>query len=1064
MRKTFAILLSLVLVAVAVFAFAVSASADAPLADNVTFTTTEGKTVVLNATDTEYIGNDTDKTEGIITFDADKAILTIEDIKGFKKMSFSKSLTLVVKGENFIEDEKGSEVIVQQVVNADDALEKECVFTVKGDGKLNVVASIYAIVVKRNIEITDKVTVNVNCVLEDRNGWSEGIHVNNQGKDMIFSGDAVVNCTSHGMSAIRSASEQGGSVIVKDNAKVTGIVENPAKDSVRALHAPNFKMTGGELTLLVHEIYGGVNYNGSNSKIPGVASMYGMVVTGKTEVLGGKIDIDVVSDYTETSTAVGMHLEGKDPIVLEKANIDILVKYGRGVSSTPGAIQTKNAKEMTITNCNLKIDAPLATYAISVNDVAAKKRDAIFDLKFIGSKVEGNSIYMIGSPDTAEKDLFVSEIKIGFDKTNSADYRVTKGVVAGSCTVTTDATFLSGADFTSKVGLVTGDPSVQAFTVSITPPAGSDIVLSASKRNLTEKDAAKLGVALDAISYDPYTATVYLNNANGSIYRIWASNAVTFNVKGENSVVMPQAPSGGTNSAFGTNGSMTITGDGSLTVGGYVYAMLCYSSLTVEKDVNVKVISQSTNAIHIGAQSGDALDARPMIVKDNAKVDVLATDRGIYIAGSSPSLELQDNAKVTVSPANKEKAFNQGVLLYTNSDNKTGSQDMVLTVSDKASLVIAGGQRGVELNCYADDEKGIATTTVVNTVVEITDDASVDLTGSAQALLYNTDKKNNVNVLRISENANAKFTQIDATKKGESCAAVWLSGPDNTVTMTTSGRVDMNATSSGWRGAFYITGVKYDVLIEDTTLNVSNISSSIAKNGADIANGINFDCKGDGKFVIGGKAVVSTYAEKNGEEYANRAHGLFLHPDHVLTIQDDAVFNASAGGDSKDSTGAGIHLKASAIVVKDNGKMNILAKGTAVAGVTFESKSSITAEGNAYVTIVGEGKDVSAIRAYNRSAKGVIEVKDGTSVVEMFGDPAVNVKNRKTTFTCSSIKAGDTKEKAKAVENVTGKEGYVILMGQNPKTSDISVAPFIILGLMAVAATSAVILRKRHSN
>ncbi len=1045
MKKTYAILLSLVLVVAAVFALSVSASADAPLATSVTVTHQSGS-VTLDGTTTEFVGSAATGTTGKITFDAAKAELTLENVTGVKKITTSDVATIIVKGENTLKDETADNIIRH------DSSDNTSLLTIKGDGVLNVIGKQYTIVSTASLEVTGNVILNAETLLKDSTGWSEAIHINNAGLDLIFSGNAVVTAKSHCTAAIRNAA--AGSIVIKDNAKVNAVMDDVSWDTARAIDAKNFKMTGGELNV---DMFG--------ARVPGVANFYGVHVEGgKMEVLGGKLNVSVGSAYVGTTGLVAINLVNASPVVFEKADVNLTVEYARSHSDSPAVIHLSGVSGMKVTDCNIKIDAEKSTSMISPLNVGDTAETAVFDLDFTRTKIEGIAAYMVSSTDTdKEKTPYVSAINVDFDKSNTADVRVNTAVVNDVCKAKTDASFLSGADFASKVALITGSPITKVVTVSITPPIGADFTLSARKRTLTAEEAAKLGVSQDSIVYDPHTASVTINNMNGDVNRLYANGPVTYVVKGENSITMlPNSA----DAAFGAGDKMIVTGDGSLTVSGGNCAVMCPGEMIFEGYVKLKVISHSTNAIHISCTS----DPGPcsLVVRGNAQLDVLATSRGIHNPGAKPSVLIQDDAKVSIAPLGS--TMTQGIYLLADIDDGTGSQDAVVEVSGNASLKIdKAASVGILYQYTAKDDgenkKAIDEKTVINTILNISGNAKVDVAAREQGVLFNVGTTGICTAtLNITDSATAKFSSIDGTNKSAKGAAVQMTSSKNSVTMDTTGVVEMFANVGGWRGAFYMTGVDYDVVIRDTILNVSNISTSVASSNPEVTNAINFSCTGAGNFVLAGKAVVTAYAEKNGEGATNCAHGLFLHPNHTLTVQDDAVFNTTATGDSKANTGAGIHLKESFLLVKDNGKMNILAKGTAVAGITFEGVSGLTVEGNGKVSITAEGEDVVGVRSYNRNARGTIDVKEGTGYIEMIGDPAVSTKNRKITINSAIMKTGDTKKDAEVVEKITGKEGYVLLAAKNPPTSDLSITAFVIVGLIAVASTAAVILRKKYND
>ncbi len=1064
MKKTFAILLSLVLVVTVVFAFVIgSSAAESPKVTSVTITDAEGATHVLDETITSY----TAKT-GTAIFNAASGELTLDNVSGVKKIDAKNgSLTIIVMGTNTIEFEDGSDII-SLGSDLSDAVSN---LLIKGDGTLNVKAKKYLFMVHAgSLEVTGNVTLNLESTAVET--ISDTLYIHSSGTDMIFSGNSVVNSVTAGCTGIRNAGT--GSLIIRDNAQVTSSMKGPNVWSRSAVNCRNFKMTGGSLKVDMETkgLPSGTGTYACNA----VAVSGSVDKPAKVEFLGGKVNIDLVGTVNTTTAFSALSVNTADAVTFKNTEFNTNVEFSGSDSGKTGVFNFVGVPGLTVTDCSVNVAAAKCGTLFCVAAVGDTKANAVFKLDFNDTTLNGEcGQFLDVTTSTEQKHLFVSSINLDLDKSNVVDLALPRGVLnpdaKAIANISTNATFVSGADFNSTIALITGNPELELFTITITPPKGYDITLTPGKRTLTESEAALIDIPVDSIVYDPANAAVILNNMTGGVNRLWASGNVNYVLKGENTVTMKKHL--GSYRAFGSSGNMTISGDGYLTISGGTNVLVCKDRLILEDNAKVKVISNknSTNdyGIHL---SGDGDNA--MIVRGNAQLDVLTDVKGIYLAGGQPYLQITDNAKVNIAPI-AEQFVGQAIYLCPDVDNGTGSQDAVVEVSGNASLKINNGASiGVEFGFVpktdTKDKNGnvvegieVKQETSVNAIFDILDNAFVDITANNQAVYFNVNSEGDSAVLRIEDTANAKFSNIDTTNKGTQGAAVEMYSPKNVVSFTTTGTVDMSGNVGGNRATFYLRGMDYDVLVKDTVLNVSNVSASTITPNGDIAKAINFDGKGTGAFVVAGKAVVTVKAEKNGEEQGNRAWGLYLNSGHRMTIQDDAIVNATSGGDSKISLGSAVYLEKASILITDNGKLNALATGTSTAGLIFEGASSLTVEENGKVSIIGEGEGVAGVRPANRTAKGVIEVKDGSGMIEVFGDPAFNIKQKKITTECAILKAGDTKKNAKSVDSVTGTEGYVLLAAKNPPTSDLSIAIFIVVGFVAIATTAVVILRKRYS-
>ena len=1107
MKKTFAILLSVVLSVVVLFAFALGTAADSVLTvSSVTIIDADDNTVVLDETNTTYSAK-----TGKITFDASTGTLTLDNVSGVKNIrGRDGSLTLVVKGTNTLEhegmnlisldtdvDDTGAPVDPSHITN----------ITVKGDGVLNVKGHNYLLMSRSgSIKVTDRVTLNLEA--NNPTGFTDVIHVASGGKDIVFSGKAAVNASVNGTTCFRNAGN--GSIILRNDAQVSATLTGTEVVSRTVFSSRKFKMFDGSLSVtmdaegLPHNITSGSTYTCTAISVSGTAD-----VSATAEFLGGNVDIDLVGTVNQKAAFSAVSVKTADSVTFKNTKLDVVIDYPGNSDNVTGVVNLVDVSALTVTNSKMNFSANKNVALFSVSQVGDTKENAVFKMDFNNTILTGECYRMVYCPSFNEaKPPFVSAINLDFDKSNVANLALAGGVLHSYAkaitTVTTNAKYLTGADFTSGVALITGDPESKVMTITVTPPKGANITLNAGKRTLNETDAKYLGVPADSIVYDPVTATVTLNNMNGSVNRLWASGSVTYVLKGENVITMK--PDLGKYYAFGSSEDTTIAGDGTLTISGGMCTIVSKNRLVIEDDAKVKVISNKNAdgdyAIHLTGDEDNSL-----IVRGNALLDVLAGESGIFLAGAQPYLQITENAKVTVAPI-EDSFAGQAIYLCPDIDNKTGSQDAVLEVSGNASLKIdKGAGVGVEFAFVASekvkDEEGnitetpaIQNTTAVNAVFEILDNAVVDIAASNQGVFFNVKGNTDSALFLIQDKAAAKFASIDPTSETTRGAAVEMYSTNNVVTMNTTGKVEMSSNAGGDRGTFFIRGTDYDVLVKDTVLNVTNVSTSKVSPGGDIACAINFDGKGDGKFVVAGKAVLTAKAEKNGTDKDNRAYGIFLNSDHTMTIQDNAWVNASSGGDSKVSLGAAIHLKKASVVVCDNGKLVARATGTSVAGIMFEGDSLLTVKENGKASISGEGEGVAGVRSYNRTAKGSIDVTDGSGAVEISGDPAFNVKLKKITVTASLIKAGENKKNAQEAKDVSGSEAYVFLsanakvvqmpsmgspmslgevqefqgMGNNEsmdlipgQSSTPSVLAFVIpaLALVAAAATVAVILWKK---
>lgn len=1045
MKKTLAICLSLMLVVAAVFALALGTNAAEVKASSVTLIDSTGGTHVLDAVTTTYNAG-----SGTATFDAATGTLTLNNATGLKRItSPNGALTIVAKGESTIVSD-GTHVLYANKTDASVPSN----LTIKGDGTLNVKATGFAI-----FSETGSITVTGDVVLNVESN-ADTIHLNGGGKDVIFGGNAVVNSLSHSTGGIRHVGS--GKVYVQENAVVTSVMEATANWAA-AMTARQFVMTGGTLNLKTVGL-----------DAPTPTTLNGLAVNGPVNITGGTINIEVdgVSQLADRVHAI--YLDVGNSMMIKNATLNLKVNTPKTGNGEAGVITTEETYWITTHKATINVDAPNTTALfvprnIDIDDGDANTKAATFDINLYETTITGVAKSFVETSDLyTATNPGVEAININVDKDCTLSFGASAGVLGAKCEkmvkATNEASMVQSSDFKAdSYGLYTGDPSIALLNVTVTPSIGADFVLNAGKPTLTAAEAAFMNVSTDSIVYDAGKGVVTFNNMNGEVNRVYVSGGnAKIVVKGENTITgLP-----GVANILGGNGEIEITGDGSLTVSGGNYTVCNPGKLVLSGDLKLKVISHSDNAIHVSrtAAPGDCA----LIVKDNVKLDIVAKTRGIYNPGARPIVKITDNADVSISSL--QGTSTQGVFLYADVDDGTGNQTALFEVSGNASFktapTIAQGVYVTYRGVAEDAPTALKEETVFNAVFTASGNAKVDISGFQQGIILGANRKGSIAKLNIVDAANVNVDNTDTTERFATGAAVWVSGDMNYVNMTTTGTVNMTSNAGGWRGSFFLSGNDYDILIKDTILNVTNISESKSASNPEVINAINPSCSGEnGKFVIAGKAVVTAYAERNGENATNRAHGLFLHPKHVLTIQDDAVLNSTASGDSKANTGAAIHLKGASILVKDNGKMNLAIKENAIAGITFEAESALTVEGNGKVVIDASAEEkMVAVRSYTRTTKGVIEVKEGTGSIEMFGDPAVSTAQRKLTIKSAVMKTGESKKKAETVEKITGKEAYVLLAAKNPPTSDYTVAAFAIVGLIAVATTAAVILRKKHND
>ena len=1030
MKKTFAILLSVVLSVVVLFAFVIGTSANSVNGvTSVTITDAEDNKIVLDETNATY----TAKT-GKITFDASTGALTLENVSGVKNIQGRDgALTVIVKGTNTLESD-GTNLISLEGGSVDSPTN----ILVKGDGVLNVKGTNYLLMSRSgSVEVTDRVTLNLQAT--NPTGFTDAIHVASRGKDIIFSEKAVVNAVVDGSSCFRNAGD--GSIILRDDVQVSALLSGTEVVSRTVFNSRKFKMVDGSLSVKLD-----AEGLPSNIKANSVYTCTAISVNGTADVpatadfLDGKVDINLVGTVNQKAAFAAISVNTAEAVTFKNTEFDFVIDYPGLSDNFTGVVNLVDVSALTVSNCKMNFSALKSVALFSVSQVGDTKENAVFKLDFNNTVLTGACYRMVSCPKFDEKKPpFVSAINLDFDKSNTADLSFEGGVFHGDVravtNVTTNASFLTGADFTSRVALITGDPESKVMSITITPPKGSNITLNAGKRVLSEKDAEFLGVPVNSIIYDPLNATVVLDNMNGSVNRLWASDNVTYILKGENTITMK--PELGKYYAFGGSQDTTIIGDGTLTISGGMSTIVAKNRLVIEEDAKVKVISNKNAdgdyAVHLTSDEDNSL-----IVRGNAQLDILAGERGIFLAGAQPYIQITENAKVTIAPV-EDSFAGQAIYLCPDFDNGTGSQDAILEVSGNASLKIdKGAGVGVEYGYVASekvkDNEGnitetpaIQKTTTINAIFEILDNAKVDIAASNQAVFFNIKNKTDSALFRIQNNATAKFASIDPTNESARGAAVEMYATNNLVTMMTTGKVEMSSNAGGDRGTFFIRGTDYDVFVKDTVLNITNISSSKVSPGGDMACAINFDGKGSGNFVVAGKTILTAKAEKNGTEKDNRAFGIYLNAGHVMTIQDNAQVNVSSGGDSKASVGAAIHLKKASLVVCDNGKLIARATGTSAAGLMFEGDSVLTVKENGKVSIAGEGEGVAGVRSYNRTAKGSIDVSDGSGALEVYGDPAFSIKLKKITVTTSLIKAGENKKAAQEAQDIKGDEGYVFL-------------------------------------
>lgn len=1051
MKKTLAILLSLVLVVVAVFALALSsAAAEAPKATSVKVTDTDNVAHTLDGTTTSY----TAKT-GTVSFDAATGVLTLDNASGIRQIYCNTGvLTILVKGENFIEEPATQGNSIDQEWKNDNGVTD---LILKGDGSLKVSAYKYGILSRNGgLEFTGDVKVEIFT------SASDSIHTPSaNGKGVVFSGNAQVNASSNGNVIVHYGKEP---VVIKDKAQVSVVMKGTNLVSRNGLFAKQFRMESGSLDVSLEAT--GLPSNIKANSVYTCRAIFVEGVAGNTnnvEFLGGKVKVNLPGTVNTNTAFSAIYVKNAPALVLKNTEFDFDITFPGKNEDVASVVYLENVPALTVDGCKIDVDAekPRALFGVvGLTDAAGTE----FSADFKNSSLTGR-VYCFIATTKGWKNVAV---KVNFDKSCTANLALPGKVIHGDCvgftTVTTNASFLTGADFSSNVALITGSPERKVGTVTITPPQGTNITLSAGKRQLTESDAKYLQVPQDSIVYDPVAGTVTLNNMNGGVNRLWASTTVNYIVKGENTITMKTTL--GKHYAFGGAENVVLSGDGTLTVSGGANVMVAKDRFVLEGDVKVKAISNRDTdddyAIHLLGDGNNEF-----IVRDNAQLDLLTGVKGFYLAGAQPTLQITDNAKVSISSVEKSFA-GQGIHLCPDVDNGTGSQDAVLEVSGNASLKISNAGVGVEFGQVLsedDTDALVKEKTAVNGIFDILDNAVVEVSASAQALNFALKSDEDTSVLRIEGNSNAKFVSSDPTNESVLGASIEMVSPKNEITMTTTGTVELVANAGADRGALYVHGDDYDIFVKDTTLNVTNISEcSVAPNGG-LVHGINLDGKGDGKFLVAGNAVINVNVEKNGEKEDNRAYGIFINSDHQMTVQDNAKVNVTVGGDSKAAAGTGIYLKKATLLVKNKAKVTAVAKGTAVAAMTFEAASELVVEGAAGVILKGDGKGIAGVRPYNRSAKGTITVKDGGSgYVEVYGDPAFNVKLKKITTSSSVLKAGEDKKSAEAVKEVKGTEGYVFLGSTNPPTSDLSIALFVTVALVAVAATvTTVILRKKYS-
>ncbi len=377
MKKTLAILLSCVLLVAAFFAVAMITSADASevYASTVEVTLADGSTVYLGKQPTFGTGEDAGKIvgyqddnilnilalkEGTMKFDETTGTLTIDGVKGVKKVaSYTGSMVLVVKGTNTIENDKADDNAVQvNYANGDKTLVGNLI--IKGDGTLNAISPKYTLCSNcGSIEITDKVTVNVESTFNGTNATADAIHVSNGGNANFikFSGNCKVVAKANTHSAIRT-NQAGSAVYITENADVE-ILLVQRQGWGGGVVTQNFEMTGGTLDINVE--------NESSAKVAAITGLN--VQEGSANLKGGTIKVNVNNKYS--NRGYGIFFKNTKAIKFEGSVVDVTVKNATAASNNAMIATQGSSTQLDVTGGKLSFSGDANTtglFGVNVNN------------------------------------------------------------------------------------------------------------------------------------------------------------------------------------------------------------------------------------------------------------------------------------------------------------------------------------------------------------------------------------------------------------------------------------------------------------------------------------------------------------------------------------------------------------------------------------------------------------------------------------------------------------------------------------------------------------------------